>query len=84
MQDLERGDKWPLERDREKTYDWSELTKGGCNGFFILLLTLIWWQKAICTPTEHKEFDAALDEVDWALNWMVAKLDIKVREGKHL
>ena len=83
MQDSERGDKWPLAKDDDRTYNWTELTKGGRNGFFMLLLTLVWWQKALRTPAEHKEFDVVLDEVDWALTRIVAELDMKAKEGKH-
>ena len=84
MQDPERGNKWPLDKGKDGGYDWTELTKGGRNGFFMLLLTLVWWWKALRTPGERQDFESVLVEVEWALKGIVSSLDLKSKVAKRL
>ncbi|KAI0062046.1 hypothetical protein BV25DRAFT_1784395, partial [Artomyces pyxidatus] len=34
---------WPLLRDIGKEKDWTDLRKGGMNGFLCILIVLAWW-----------------------------------------
>ena len=74
LQDAERGDSWPLAKDKDVAYDWSELTKGGRNGFFLLLLALSWWYKLLRTDNEKASFKEAVVDTTWVLDQVVRGL----------
>ncbi|TDL14296.1 hypothetical protein BD410DRAFT_706153, partial [Rickenella mellea] len=37
---------WPLLRPTTANIDWSRTRRGGRNGLFVVMLTLIWWSAA--------------------------------------
>ncbi|KAF9470709.1 hypothetical protein BDN70DRAFT_768248, partial [Pholiota conissans] len=42
--DCRKGDDaWPLLRDLPDGADWSKLSYSGPNGFFLIILSLMWW-----------------------------------------
>ena len=74
MQDSRRGDEWPLVQDNDEDYDWTELTKGGRNGFYLLILALAWWKTVVKTAADHSAFDSAVMEMTWALESILHNL----------
>ncbi|TDL14379.1 hypothetical protein BD410DRAFT_696893, partial [Rickenella mellea] len=39
-------ERWPLLRPAHAGLDWQRTLRGGRNGLFILILTLVWWSAA--------------------------------------
>lgn len=56
--------------------DWSELKKGGANGFFMILVSLVLWSLALETEEQRALFDTALHDVDWVLRSVTGSLGI--------
>jgi hypothetical protein len=55
---------------------WQVLCKGGKNGFFIIVMCLAWWVDLSETAGNdgHDDLMAMLDDVHWALQKMVARV----------
>lgn len=75
--DWRQTSSWPLPKDAEYTQlsDWSRLIKGGPNGFFLVLKTLSFWAKMAWTTDERKEFELAMEEVNWVAGEMLKQLN---------
>ena len=65
---------WPLTR-QSVAADWSNLLKGGHNGFFLVLKLLSFWAKMACTREERLDFDAAMGDVNWVLGEVLIQLN---------
>ena len=65
------GVSWPLERSSDKC-DWTVLMRGGCNGFFLVVMSLSWWVAAVKSKEEKAELDDVLDDVSWVLANMIS------------
>ena len=50
---------------------WEELRKGSINGFFNIVISLLWWHKAIQNAAQGKVHKEAVNDVLWVLEWMV-------------
>lgn len=66
-------ERWPLLRPTDNNLDWQRTLRGGRNGLFIVILTLVWWSAAVSTTTERHEFESALEDVDWVFEEMAPK-----------
>jgi hypothetical protein len=51
---------------------WWDLHVGGPNGFFLILMALLWWITAAKGDTKNDDIAKALNDVDWVLKSMVA------------
>lgn len=71
---------YPLASQPPEDSDWSELRKGGPNGFFILLLSFVWWGKAIESMEEHKIWLEFSGDLDWVIGQLLH--DIGNAEGE--
>jgi hypothetical protein len=50
---------------------WEELRKGSINGFFSVIISLVWWYAAIKNPAQSKVHREAVEDVSWVLDWML-------------
>jgi hypothetical protein len=48
--------------------EWSQISIGGANGFFIVILTLAWWIAALEGDWKDADLCWAVDETFWALS----------------
>jgi hypothetical protein len=56
---------------------WTATSKPGCNGFFVVLLTLSWWlQTAV---HDVNDFHAALSDTMWVLDQMITYHGVQKR-----
>jgi hypothetical protein len=60
---------------------WTELQKGGANGFFLILLSYCWWGSAVLDadgneiePT-YSQWLKVFRDIEWVLESMVKRLD---------
>jgi hypothetical protein len=79
-----RGDGPVLSRDAPEGADWTELQKGGPNGFFLVLLSYCWWGSAAIDddsdeiqPTYSKWIEM-FEDMEWVLECMVHDLECSV------
>lgn len=60
--------------------EWSQICKGGANGFFMIVLTLGWWIIAADQNTEQRNdanLHLAMEDVEWVLDRMVTLIKSK-------
>ena len=48
--------------------------KGGINGFFNIVVSLVWWFQAVKTAAQRKVFTDMMEDVLWVLGQMIGKL----------
>ena len=64
-----------LSRKTPEGETWSQLYRGGANGFLMIILTLSWWAMSLsddaCT-FDLNSFTAATDEASWVLDQMLS------------
>jgi hypothetical protein len=70
---IQRG-KTPLLRSMEIDEGWEDLMKGGINGFFNVVVSLVWWFQAIKTAAQRKVFTDMMEDVLWVTGQMISKL----------
>ena len=66
-----------LSRKIEEGETWSQLRRGGPNGFFMIILTLSWWQKYLddddnSYPSDWNSFHVASEDTSFVLDQMLA------------
>lgn len=66
-----KGNEWPLLRPSVAEESWTELMKGGQNGFLLVLLSLSWWLGATKLEKDRKDCLAAVDDVNWVLQQLI-------------
>jgi hypothetical protein len=54
--------------------EWEELKKGSINGVFNVVVSLGLWWMALKTGAQKNVFMGAVEDVDWVLDQMIAKL----------
>jgi len=62
---------WPMSQIVDDDHDWSILLQSGPNGFFIIMLTLMWWGLAVkngSSADQMQEFELAVKDVGWVLS----------------
>lgn len=68
---------WPFSRDEALIQDWGQLSLGGKDGLFLVIISLAWWIHA-----QHPEADPMLDnaigDVSWVMNHLVTSLSIDI------
>ena len=57
-----------LPRDVNAMEQWEELCKGGLNGFFMVVVSLVWWKAAIKNALQGKIYRDTLEDVSWVLD----------------
>jgi hypothetical protein len=63
-----------LSREVPEGEEWSQICRGGANGFFMIVLTLGWWIMAADQNTEQRTDEnlcLAMEDVEWVLDRMV-------------
>jgi hypothetical protein len=64
-----------LVRDGLDDIDWTELSKGGSNGFFSIIISLSWWLKAVINDSgddgELSEVESIMEDVSWVLDQII-------------
>lgn len=65
------GGEWPLSRQTAVNEAWTEIMKGGQNGFVLVLLSLSWWLAATESEKDRQDCLSALEDVDWVLQQLV-------------
>jgi hypothetical protein len=70
------GGSGPSHRDCPANADWKILQHGGTNGIFIILMCLSWWNKAMTSLTHREVFDAAVEDVAWALEHVCTSIPV--------
>ncbi|EIW58928.1 uncharacterized protein TRAVEDRAFT_123156, partial [Trametes versicolor FP-101664 SS1] len=58
---------WPLPQNEPvDATEWGSVARGGCNGFFLVVLTLAWWMwAALNENTSTSTIVEALEDVSW-------------------
>ncbi|OJT12277.1 hypothetical protein TRAPUB_11176 [Trametes pubescens] len=61
------SDVWPMPRvEPTDTPSWELLRRGGCNGFFLVVISLAWWVSAVLLSGEGlEEAMVAVEDVSW-------------------
>lgn len=54
---------------------WSETAKGGMNGMFMLLMSLLWWRLRARSEEEKGELLSMVEDVTWVLKAMQKQLE---------
>lgn len=72
---LAHGETWPIARvEPSNAEEWDTVHRGGCNGFFLLILTLAWWLSAVQREEGSLEdVLSAVEDVSWVCRTMCAK-----------
>jgi hypothetical protein len=70
-------------RVEEPGEGWMELKKGGLNGFYIIVVSLGWWYKAIEGNAGKKEFSKMLKDVLWVCEHMNERGDSGLKQGQR-
>jgi hypothetical protein len=72
-----RGDGPDFSRDIPEDASWTEICKGGPNGFFIILLSIAWWGVAVQDQSSGIQGDwyDAYEDVSWVLDSMIDLLE---------
>jgi hypothetical protein len=55
----------------DATESWKEIRKGGCNGFFMIVLALSWWLTQSGQNFANQTFLKAFDDVNWVLDQII-------------
>jgi hypothetical protein len=61
---------------------WESLFKSGCNGFFIVVLTISWWLTAVKGNLDDEDFSQAFSDVLWTTDCIISGQSGK-RLGDH-
>ena len=66
-------DSWErkLVRNVDAGEKWEGLQKGSINGFFNIVISLVWWHAAITNPSQRKAHEEMVEDVSWVLDWML-------------
>ncbi len=61
------SDAWPMPRvEPVDAVGWDILRRGGCNGFFLVVISLAWWVSAALLSGEgFEEAMVAVEDVSW-------------------
>ena len=62
--------------------DWEKICRGGCNGFFVVIMTLAWWVTAVDGKADDEDLLRALGETTWVMDCMIQSLG-EARKQKH-
>lgn len=68
---------------------WTELQKGGPNGFFLILLSYCWWGSAVLDDEGNEiepfysEWVKSLTDIEWVLVTMVETLECSLKRGRE-
>jgi hypothetical protein len=73
-----------LGQDCPPDADWQVLQCGGNNGIFIVVMCLSWWGKAIISPQNCLDFQAAVEEVAWVLEKISTSVPSKLVGSKRV
>ena len=65
----------------DENEDWVELKKGSINGFFNVVVGLAMWWTAVKTGAQRRVFLEMVNDVSWALDQMMAKLEVGRKHG---
>lgn len=60
---------------------WEDLRKGSVNGFFNIVITLVWWYSAITSPSQRKVYVEMVEDVSWVLDWLLAGPKAGMKRG---
>lgn len=73
---------WPLPRSEPvDPSDWDVVARGGCNGLFLVVLTLAWWLWATLNENEDStEVFAAIEDVSWVCKTITPYVRIRSRQ----
>ena|ERR1700733_11372073 len=75
-----RGSGPNLSRDIPGDGTWTELQKGGPNGFFLLILSYCWWGVNALNredKLEHAHWEETYNDIEWVLQKMVSFAPVK-------
>ena len=50
---------------------WEELRKGSVNGFFNIIISLVWWYSVVRNPSQSKVHREVVEDVLWVLDQML-------------
>lgn len=70
-----KGDSWPMSRALAPNESWSGTAKGGLNGIFMVLMSLVWWRLSARSEGERGEVLSMVEDVTWVLRAMHEQLD---------
>ena len=76
-----RGGNDGFSTDAPDDADWTELQKGGANGFFLILMSVCWWGAAVLDDNgeeiepAYSKWLKAIEDVQWVLESMVEGLE---------
>lgn len=77
-----RGSDWPLRREVGDDQDWSELTKGGKNGFKMILVAMNWWLRGVRSESETNQALSVLEDIVYVLEKMVKQVGERKRTAE--
>jgi hypothetical protein len=67
-----------LHNEEFSSNGWSDLCKGGRNGFFLVILCLAWWAAAGDATTVKGDLTGMFEDTRWVLRKMVARVQSHV------
>ena len=67
---------WPISRDEGDIQEWGQLSQGGKDGLFLVVMSLAWWIHAQHSVPNCKLSDAITD-VSWVLDHLITSLSVK-------
>jgi len=68
---------WPILRDEAVIQEWGQLSQGGKDGLFLVVMSLAWWIHAQHSVPSSKLSDAITD-VSWVLDHLIISLSVEV------
>ncbi len=77
-----RGSGPNLSKDIPEHGSWTELQKGGPNGFFLLILSYCWWGISAINgedKQEHALWEDTYDDIEWVLQKMISGLNASLK-----
>lgn len=60
---------------------WSNTAKGGQHGFYVVLLSIVFWTKLVKTKTDQKDLESALEDVPWVMDKSIEQLYVAREKG---
>jgi hypothetical protein len=69
-----RSKGWPLPREDEGTTNWVKVGIRGQNGLFLVVMSTTWWAYSIKSEEEWREFDEAVEDVEWVIGQVAHSL----------
>lgn len=67
-------DSWPF--DRSDVHAWGVLASGGKDGWFVILMSLVWWAFAITSDQDRAIFISVCTDVRWVLQQASSELRV--------